>query len=210
MKMINFRAYINPLRARKKRYQRICRLVGLKSEHKVLDIGCGEGLSFEAFNQKNRIVGLDIFPRSKISQKNFHYRQGDASNQSHFKEQEFDLVVCIGVLEHIFPFKKLKKITREIQRIGKGYIVIVPHFYTPFEPHSQLPFWQHYPERLKSSLIKHFSVGYFPKNPQGRYEKLNYLKKNQWQTFFPGSTIIGYNHILWGIIKNYLIYKKIH
>ena len=129
---------------------------------------------------------------------------------SFFKDGGFDLVICIGVLEHIIPFGKLKRVAREIQRVGKSYVVVVPHFYTPLEPHYQLPFWQHYPDGFKSFLIKHLSIGYFKKNPRGEFTKLNYFKEEGWYALFPGSSIISYNHILGGLIKNYIIYKKLN
>jgi len=138
--MFNFRRHINPVWAKKRRYKKICQLVGLKPEHKILDVGCGEGLSFEVFNKKNKIVGLDTFVKSKIFQKNFSYLQGDVTDMSRFKDRRFDLVVCIGVLEHIFPFKKLKKAAEEIRRVGHRYVVVVPHLYTPLEPHYQLAY----------------------------------------------------------------------
>lgn len=205
--MINFRRHINPVWARKRRFDKICQLIKLKAADKILDLGCGEGLSFEAFNKTNKIVGLDTFYRQKIFQNNFSYLQGNAANLSFFKDKEFDKVVCIGLLEHLRPFKKLKKAARQIQKIGKGYVVVVPHFYTPLEPHFQLPFWQFYPDNLKSFLIKHFSIGCYEKNPKGRFEKLNYFKKEKWHSLFPESSIISYNHILGGLIKNYIIFK---
>jgi ubiquinone/menaquinone biosynthesis C-methylase UbiE len=206
--MINFRKHINPVQARKKRYQKICQLVGLKPEDKILNVGCGEGLSFEAFNQKNKIIGLDTFAKPRIFQKNFSYLQGDAADLGPFKNKEFDLVISIGVLEHIFPFKKLKKVAAEIQRVGKNYAVVIPHFYTPLEPHYQLPFWQLYPKKIKSFLTRHFSIGYIKKNSRGKFTKLNYFKKEKWLSLFPGSKIITHNHILGGLIKNYILFYK--
>lgn len=206
--MINFRKFINPVKARKRRYQKICQLVNLKPTHKILDVGCGEGLSFERFNRKNEIIGLDIHPKQRIVQKNFRYVRGDGANMN-FKNKEFDLVICIGVLEHIFPFTKLKKVAQEIQRVGKSYVVVVPHLYTFLEPHYQLPFWQFYPDSLKSFLIKHFSIAWFEKNPQGKFKKLNYFTKEKWLSLFPGASIIAYNHLLLGLIRDYIIFKKI-
>lgn len=202
--MINFRKFINPVQARKKRYEKICQLISLNPEDKVLDLGCGEGLSFARFNKKNKITGLDIFPASKIRQKNFQYFQGDISDLGGFADKEFDLVVCIGVLEHIFPWQKLKKAALEIQRVAKKYAVIVPHFYTVIEPHYQLPFWQFYPHEFKSFLIKNFNIGWYKKNKQGRFEKLNYFKKQKWLDLFPHASIISYNHIS-GLIWNFII-----
>jgi len=206
--MINFRKFINPIQARKKRYEKICQLVDLKPNHKILDIGCGEGLSFEMFNKTNKIIGLDTNEKPRIFQKNFKYIKGNCVNLSFFKNKEFDLVVCIGVLEHVFPFKKLKRAVKEIQRVGKSYVVVVPHMYTIIEPHYQLPFWQLYPNKLKSFLIKHFAITWYKKSPKGRFTKLNYFKKEKWLSLFPGALITSYNHILFGLIRNYIIFKK--
>jgi len=204
--MFNFRKFINPLQARKRRYQKICELVNLKPTDRILDIGCGEGLSFEKFNKKNKIVGLDTNKKPRIFQKNFKYIKGDCSNLP-FKNKEFDLVVCIGVLEHIFPFKKLKKAIKEIQRVGKSYVVVIPHMYTIIEPHYQLPFWQLYPDKLKSFLTKHFNITWYKKSSKGIFEKLNYFNKEKWLSLFPNTSITSYNHILFGLIRNYIIFS---
>jgi len=203
--MVNFRKLINPVRARKRRYQKICQLISLKPADKILDIGCGEGLSFERFNKKNKIVGLDTFLKPRIFQKNFKYIKGDGVDLSFFKDKEFELVVCIGVLEHIFPFKKLERTAKEIQRVGKSYIIVIPHFYTFIEPHYQLPFWQLYPDKFKSFLIKHFNITWYKRNRKGRFKKINYFKKKKWLSLFPQASIVSYNHIP-GLIWNYIIY----
>jgi ubiquinone/menaquinone biosynthesis C-methylase UbiE len=205
--MFNFRKHIHPVWAKKRRYKTICKLIRLKPTDRILDVGCGEGYSFEAFNEKNKIVGLDIFIKPKIFQKNFSYIQGNAVNMSCFKNKQFDLVVCIGLLEHIISLEKLKMAAKEIQRVGKRYVAVIPHFYTPLEPHYQMPFWQHYPDDFKSFLIRHFSIGYFKKNSRGKFTKLNYFRKEKWQSLFPDSRVVSYNYLFGGVIKDYIIFK---
>jgi len=132
---------------------------------------------------------------------------GDGKNLS-FEDNAFDLIVCVGVLEHIHPYEELERMAREIRRVGKSYVVVVPHLFTPIEPHFQLPFWQFYPNVFKSFLVKKLSLPGNPRNPEGRFRKLNYFKKNEWQALFPGSSIISYNHIGFGLIRNLIIYRK--
>src|SRR5712664_3071810 len=110
--------------ARERRYNTICTLVGLRSTDRVLDVGCGAGLSFEAFNRENEIVGLDLDPVTRISQGNFRFVQGDVSRMDFFQDREFDLVVCIGVLNRVSPYDILKQATREIERVGRAYAVV--------------------------------------------------------------------------------------
>lgn len=205
--MANLRRIVNPAEARRKRYERLCALVGLKPGHRVLDVGCGDGKSFEDFNTGNEIVGLDLYQDPKILRDNFSYIRGDGADMSAFGDREFDVVVCIGVLEHVFPFERLRCMAREIARVGKGYAVVVPHTYTVIEPHYQLPFWQLYPDGLKSFLIKRFSIGWYERNPAGEFTPLNYFRRREWQELFPGGSIVSHNHIGPGLIRNYIIYR---
>ncbi len=54
-----------------------------------------------------------------------------------FKDKEFDLVICLAVLEHVFDFQKAIK---EIKRVSKNYIYIgVPFIYPE---HTQEDYWR--------------------------------------------------------------------
>lgn len=183
-------------------------LVGLKPRHRVLHAGCGHGYSFESYNDENEVVGLDIFPPSEcdIHRENFRYVQGFGEDMHTFRDKEFDLVVNVGTLEHIRPYEKLQAFAKEISRVGKGYVVIVPHMYTPIEPHYQLPFWQLYPMWFKKFLSRHFSIGNYPK---GEFEDLMFFNKKGWKKLFPDAQIYDYNHIRFGIVRNYIIYRPI-
>ena len=202
---MNLRRYINPTRSRERRYRKICELVDLRPEHRVLDVGCGSGNSFEAFNDRNQIVDLDIYPEQTVFQGNFRYVVGNGADMSSFGDKEFDVVVCIGVLEHISPFEKLERMAKEIQRVGKAYVLVVPHYFTPIEPHYQLPLWQFYSDRFKSFLTRHFSMGSYKRNPSGEFRQLNYFRKEKWLSLFPGASVASYNHI-WFLIRDYIVY----
>lgn len=206
---MNIRKYFAKTQnAKLKRYQKMVELSGLQPHHRVLHAGCGHGYSFEFYNTENEIVGLDIFPAEEcdIVRDKFRYIQGDGTNMHMFRDQEFDLVVNVGTLEHIRPYKNLQKFAAEIRRVGKGYVVIVPHNWTPIEPHYQLPLWQHYPMSLKKWLSKHFSIGNYPK---GGFEDLQYFTKAGWKKLFPDAKIYDHNHIRFGIVRNFIIYKPI-
>jgi ubiquinone/menaquinone biosynthesis C-methylase UbiE len=206
---MNIRNYFSKTQnAKLKRYQKMVELSGLKPEHRVLHAGCGHGYSFEFYNKENEVVGLDIFPPEDcdIVREKFRYVQGDGTHMDMFKDKEFDLVVNVGTLEHIRPYEKLQAFANEIRRVGKGYVVIVPHFWTPIEPHYQLPFWQVYPIWFKKWLSKRWSIGNYPK---GEFEDLQYFNKAGWLKLFPDAKIYDYNHIRFGIVKNFIIYKPI-
>ncbi len=204
---INFKRVVNTTAARERRYHEICRVVGLQPSHQVLDVGCGNGKSFETFNHENAITGLDLESQTTIRQANFRYVQGDATHMDGFGNGQFDVVICVGVLEHIVPAENLRRAALEIQRVGRAYVVVVPHMYTIIEPHTQLPFWQLYPPSLKRFLRRRISTGAYERDATGDVGTLNYLPKSHWAALFPGAHVISYNHVLGGLIRDFMIYK---
>lgn len=194
--------------ARERRYRHICELVKLQPEHTVLDVGCGSGRSFETFNHVNPITGVDLHTDPPFSQGNFRYICGDGADLSRFRNSEFDVAFCVGVLEHVFPRSKLERVADEIRRVGKSYAIVVPHTFTLVEPHHQLPFWQFYPDQLKSFLARRVSISSYPKNPQGEFRQLNYLPRDQWQALFPDAMIVAYNHVRPGLVWDYIFFRR--
>jgi ubiquinone/menaquinone biosynthesis C-methylase UbiE len=131
-------------------YRRQCRVdfllskVVVASNMKVIDIGCGpNGRSFEDFVPEDwDITGVDIKPIEQVHHKHqrFSYIQQDGQELSRFRDHEFDLAVCIGMLEHITEEPVFKRIVSEIRRVAKQYIVVVPYKYCWVEPHYGVPF----------------------------------------------------------------------
>jgi len=125
---------------------------------KIIDIGCGnDNRSFGAYVPANcEITGVDILPVEQIRYKhpNFTYIKQDAQDLSRFKDNEFDLAVSIGMLEHITGEIEFKNIVSEIRRVAKQYIVIVPYKYCWIEPHYCIPFFPLFPYSFKLALVK--------------------------------------------------------
>jgi len=97
---------------------------------KVLDVGCGDGLFLEMLKQGGiEAVGVDISEEGikKCKAKNLEVSLCDLSaGKLPFSDGEFDYVVMLDVLEHLyFP----EQLLREAKRVSKKYVVIsVPNF----------------------------------------------------------------------------------
>jgi 2-polyprenyl-6-hydroxyphenyl methylase/3-demethylubiquinone-9 3-methyltransferase len=90
----------------------------------VLDVGCGGGLSCEFLAARGALVsGIDLSSKSiaaaaaHAGQQGYaiDYRQGRAE-QLPYGDLQFDVVVCVDVLEHV---SDLRQTLREIHRVLK-------------------------------------------------------------------------------------------
>jgi len=136
------------------------------SPRKILDVGCGEGFTLNRLREKNigeKRVGVDfekaaIDEAKKINgEDTFHV--GNIYNLK-FKDNEFDVVLCMEVMEHL---KNPKKALSELKRVSSKYVVLT----VPNEPWfrlsqlvrgNYLSTWGNHPEH-----INHWNVVSFRK-----------------------------------------------
>lgn len=116
-------------------YKKIARYIKDNLNPKeVLDIGCGIGnLVRELRNLDIDAYGLE-FSKDFINLspvKDYIYT-GDVLSLDKIKEESFDLVICMEVLEHIPP-TYLDKAIKELKRISKDYLLITIPSYGPNE-----------------------------------------------------------------------------
>ena len=117
--------------------------LSLNHDVKILDIGCGEGRhifgALEAF-PSSYLIGLDLNKDSlDICMENFKFFEElphkdkkfvlGNSYKLPFKDDEFDLIVCSEVLEHLHEYNDALK---EIKRVLKprGYFLASCLLYT--------------------------------------------------------------------------------
>jgi len=121
-------------RARSRRHAHFFALTRLGAGARVLDVGCG-GTGLRALEPDLEITGVDLAERP-------HYPgpfvRADAAAGLPFAEDEFDLVYCSSVIEHVPPARRGAFAT-EIRRVGRGWLVQTPAWSFPIEPHSLLP-----------------------------------------------------------------------
>ena len=166
-------------------------------EMTIIDVGCGpDGRSLENFLSIDyRIVGIDLYDASqvKVSHPRFTYIQQDARDLSRFRYKEFDLAFSIGMMEHICNRSILEEMAREIGRVSKQYVVVVPWKYAWIEPHFKFPFFQLLPNGLKLRLVAMFNLHNLREKVKTdcAYIRKHYqwLSNSEWRGIFVGSIV---------------------
>jgi SAM-dependent methyltransferase len=160
-----------------------------KEAKTMLDVGCGKGEPMAFINRqgKFKVVGIDIFkPYLEEAREKSHVLRPKSNNkQGHrtsdlgqiysnlilgnvrnlpFKDQSFDLVICIEVLEHLEK-KDGERLLSELERVAKRQILLTTpvgkYEQHPFEanPHQEHKYiWK--PRELKEKGYKVRGVGF--------------------------------------------------
>ncbi len=176
------RALVSHVRAnsRRKRSMLFRSYFDLKPGVTILDLGGWDG------SHINHVVhGTGVQPQdvcvADISEQAVHKAQTDfgfkpvvlqESDVLPFKSQQFDIVFCSSVLEHVTLSKtdcwaersgnRFGRLARsaqanfaaEIQRVSRGYFVQVPYRNFIFETHTWLPFFYHLPREVQVPLMR--------------------------------------------------------
>jgi SAM-dependent methyltransferase len=158
-------------RARSRRHARFFGLTGLSPAARVLDLGCGR-IGLRALEPDLDITGVDLQERPEYPGP---FVRADAAAGLPFAEDEFDLVYCSSVIEHVAPARR-EAFARELRRVGRGWFVQTPAFSFPIEPHSLLPFAHWLPVALRRR--------YWRLGAAGAWEEISLLRRAELQRLF--------------------------
>lgn len=116
------------------RFREVGKLIEPKGG-KILDIGSADGTFTKVVFDKSKadkIIGIDVLPRTVsyarrrfARSKKMKFLVADAHNLP-FKDEEFDLVVCLETLEHVEDPKRVLREIRRVLRKDGSLIVLVP------------------------------------------------------------------------------------
>lgn len=119
-------------RKKKLEYERVIPLVIPDNQLKILDIGCGEGLIASLIKKKtNDVTAMDVVDKygDFIRQRGIKFVKHDAEKFPYpFKNEEFDVVTILSVLEHLYrPDKCLEEARRILKKDGQ-MIICLPNY----------------------------------------------------------------------------------
>ncbi|MGO9249194.1 MAG: class I SAM-dependent methyltransferase [Solirubrobacteraceae bacterium] len=158
-------------RARARRHERFFALTHMPEGARVLDVGCG-ALGLRALEPDLDITGVDLAERPDYPGL---FVCADAAAGLPFAEDEFDLVYCSSVIEHIPPPRRAA-FAAEIRRVGRGWFVQTPAYSFPLEPHSLLPFAHWLPPRARRP--------YWRLGAAGDWEEIELLRRAEMESLF--------------------------
>jgi len=158
-------------RARARRHARFFPLAKLPAGARVLDVGCGQ-IGLRALEPRLDITGVDLFDRPGYPGP---FVRADASAGLPFASDEFDLVYCSSVIEHVPPSRRAA-FAAELRRVGRGWFVQTPAFSFPLEPHSLLPGAHWLPPRARRP--------YWRLGAAGEWEEISMLRLAELEELF--------------------------
>jgi len=154
-------SYFDFQRVRGKRYERILKDVDFDIRNKkILEVGCGFGGVISSFSGKTA-VGLDVDKKLVAKAKKFAsstqttFICADAERLP-FKDETFDLVLLLDVVEHVTnPKMTISECFRVIRR--GGFICInFPPYYSALGGHLILPYLHYLPRKISYFIVRRF------------------------------------------------------
>ena len=135
---------------------------------------------------------------------------GDARNLSAYADQSVDVIFSNSVIEHVGGLREQQRMAREIQRVGKRYVIQTPNRFFPLEPHFLVPFFQFFPLWLRAFLHHRLTLGWWRKQSDyfealAEVESIRLLNRQELAYLFPSSTLI--TEKLAGLTKSLIVTK---
>jgi hypothetical protein len=91
----------------------------------------------------------------------FRFLHGSATDPDLFQGERFDLVHSNSVIEHVGGWQDMINFAENTRRLAPRYYVQTPNYWFPYEPHFRFPGFQYFPHRVRTAMIRRWSLGFF-------------------------------------------------
>ena len=200
-------------RQQQRLYEAYARHFPPSPDQRVLDLGVNGSLEepqlhFFEFNypHRDRIVaaGLeepDIFKRCFPA---VAYVQLRRDGRLPFADDEFDVVFCNAVVEHVGSRERQREFLAEIARVGRAAFVTTPNRWFPIELHTVLPLVHWLPTSWYRRILRVLGFSFF-----SREENLNLLDRDSLAALVPERVPSQvYRRRLFGFTANLLLIMR--
>ncbi len=162
-------------------------------EDKVLDLGVTPDSSlpesnlFEAiYPWRQRVTAASIEDAAHLERvyPGVRFARIDGSGRLPFRDDEFDVLFCSAVLEHVGPRSAQAGFVREALRVSKRFFFTTPNRWYPVEFHTFLPLAHWLPQPAHQGVLR--ALGY---QFLSRTENLNLLDERALRSLFVGQRV---------------------
>jgi len=146
---------------RSRRLEALARSLGTRQLGSVLDVGgsmlfhnvlASNGFHFLSYT----IVNIHA-PDEPLKSPRVTWVVSDALSLP-FSNQQFDLIICNSLIEHLETYEAQHTVASEVRRVGQRYYVQTPNYWFPLEPHRLTVFLHWLPRRLLAKLVRWFTL----------------------------------------------------
>jgi SAM-dependent methyltransferase len=119
-----------------------------------------------------------------------------------FRDNEFDILFCSAVIEHVGEREAQKVFIKEALRVARAFYFTTPNRQFPLEFHTFLPFVHWLPQRAHQTLLRYLGLNFWAKTVN-----LNLLTPHMFIDLFPPCKSLHlFNFRLFGLPSNIIIY----
>jgi len=119
--------------------RKIGRILGPLTKARILDVGCGAALFFDALQQFGRVEGIESDPHAVLQSGRWRDRITVAElDESYVPAAPFDLILMLDVIEHVADPERLLRRAGEILKPRGRILITVPAFNWLWTTHDEV------------------------------------------------------------------------
>lgn len=180
-------------RQRDRMYDRFARLFPPDPHRRIVDVGVNGSYerpelhfleSRYPYPEKIVACGLEAPERFAKAFPRIRYVQVERGKPLPFGDNEFDLVFCNAVIEHVGNRDRQRAFMNELLRIGRSAFVTTPNRWYPVELHTMIPLVHYLPTEMYRTFYRRVGLDFF-----SREENLNLLDRSGLLDLIPASSV---------------------